>query len=121
MGLLAGAAYVGAGLGMWRRRPRLMLLGIVPALLVLLAVLAALVGLLVNLGDLVAWATPFADGWAEVLRGLLRLGLALLVLHRVEGVALRLTQQTVEDSRHAARPDSDSTARHACCCCCRLY
>ena len=80
MGLLAGAAYVGAGLGMWRRRPRLMLLGIVPALLVLLAVLAALVGLLVNLGDLVAWATPFADGWAEVLRGLLRLGLALLVV-----------------------------------------
>ena len=80
MGLLAGAAYVGAGLGMWRRRPGLMILGMVPALLVLLVVLGALVALLLNLGDLVAWATPFADGWAETARGLLRLGLALLVL-----------------------------------------
>lgn len=77
---VAGAAYVGRGLATWRRRPGLMLLGAVPALLVLLVVLAALVALSVNLGDLVAWATPFADGWAEALRGLLRLGLALLVL-----------------------------------------
>ena len=61
---VAGASYVGRGLGTWRRRPGLMLLGAVPALLVALVVLGALVALLVNLGDLVAWATPFADAWA---------------------------------------------------------
>jgi CysZ protein len=57
-----------------------MLLGMVPALLVLLAVLAALVALLLHVGDLVAWATPFADGWSGGLRDLLRLGLAVLVV-----------------------------------------
>ena len=77
---VAGAAYVGRGLGTWRRRPGLMLLGAVPALLVALVVLGALVALLVNLGDLVAWATPFADAWAEAVRGLLRVGLAVLVV-----------------------------------------
>ncbi|MDO3395557.1 EI24 domain-containing protein [Nocardioides sp. SOB44] len=77
---VAGAAYVGRGLGTWRRRPGLMLLGAVPALLVALVVLGALVALLANLGDLVAWATPFADAWAEAVRGLLRVGLAVLVV-----------------------------------------
>ena len=68
----------------------------------LLAVLAALVGLLVNLGDLVAWATPFADGWAEVLRGLLRLGLARV--YRVEGE--RFSRQfSYEEAEAAARQE----------------
>lgn len=77
---MRGPAYLVRGLGMWRRRPGLMLLGMLPALLVLAAVLAALVGLLLHVGDLVAWATPFADDWAETLRGLLRVGLAVLVV-----------------------------------------
>ncbi len=77
---MRGPSYLLRGLGMWRRRPGLMLLGMLPALLVLAAVLAALVGLLLHVGDLVAWATPFADDWAETLRGLLRVGLAVLVV-----------------------------------------
>lgn len=77
---MRGPAYLVRGLGMWRRRPGLMLLGMLPALLVLAAVLAALVGLLLHVGDLLAWATPFADDWAETLRGLLRVGLAVLVV-----------------------------------------
>lgn len=77
---MRGPSYLLRGLGMWRRRPGLMLLGMLPALLVLGAVLAALVALLLHVGDLVAWATPFADDWAETLRGLLRVGLAVLVV-----------------------------------------
>ena len=77
---MRGPSYLLRGLGMWRRRPGLMLLGMLPALLVLAVVLAALVGLLLHVGDLVAWATPFADDWAEALRGLLRVGLAVLVV-----------------------------------------
>lgn len=77
---MRGPSYLLRGLGMWRRRPGLMLLGMLPALLVLAAVLVALVALLLHVGDLVAWATPFADDWAETLRGLLRVGLAVLVV-----------------------------------------
>lgn len=77
---MRGPSYLLRGLGTWRRRPGLMLLGMVPALLVLVAVVAALVALLLHVGDLVAWATPFADDWTGGLRDLLRLGLAVLVV-----------------------------------------
>ena len=80
MGMVGGAGFLLRGAAQWRVRPRLMLLGVLPALLVAAVVLAALVGLLLTVGDLVTWATPFADDWAEALRGLLRLGLALLVV-----------------------------------------
>lgn len=77
---MRGPGYLLRGLALWRQRPALMLLGMVPALLVLLVVLAALVGLLLNVADLVAWATPFAEDWASALRTLLRAGLALLLV-----------------------------------------
>lgn len=77
---MRGPSYLLRGLALWRERPRLMLLGMLPALLVLVAVLAALVALLVNVSELVAWATPFADDWASALRTVLRVGLALLVV-----------------------------------------
>jgi len=78
-GVGRGASYVWQGFAMWRRRPGLMLLGMVPALIVLVVVLAALVALVANVGDLVAWLTPFADGWGGF-RTLLRVGLALLLV-----------------------------------------
>lgn len=77
---MRGPGYLLRGLGMWRRRPGLMLLGMVPALLVLVVVLAALVGLVLNATDLVGWATPFADDWSAGLRDLLRVGLSVLLV-----------------------------------------
>ncbi|NPC98415.1 EI24 domain-containing protein [Nocardioides sp. zg-DK7169] len=68
------------GFGMWRRRPGLMLLGLVPALLVLLALLAAFVGLLVVVGDVVGWATPFVDDASATVRRLVRVTLALALV-----------------------------------------
>lgn len=56
-----------------------MLLGMVPALIVLVLVVSALVALILNVDDLVAWLTPFADDWGGF-RTLLRVGLALLVV-----------------------------------------
>ncbi|WP_090852024.1 EI24 domain-containing protein [Nocardioides lianchengensis] len=79
VGVAHGASYVLQGFSMWRRRPGLMLLGMVPALIVLVLVTAALVALLLTVGDLVAWLTPFADDWGGV-RTLLRVGLALLLV-----------------------------------------
>ncbi len=80
MSIGAGVGFLLRGAAQWRVRPRLMLLGVLPALLVAAVVLAALVGLLLTVGDLVTWVTPFADDWAEALRGLLRLGLAVVVV-----------------------------------------
>lgn len=62
------------------RKPRLFLLGALPALLTSLLFLAAFITLAVNVLDLVAWATPFTEGWEEVWRELLRGALAVALL-----------------------------------------
>lgn len=92
-----GAGYLRRGWQLVRAQPRLLVLGMVPALLVFLVLAAGFVALLLNVGDLVSWATPFADDWAELLRDLLRLLLAVaavvgaLLLSSVLFVGLTLT------------------------------
>ncbi|MGA8847471.1 MAG: EI24 domain-containing protein [Nocardioides sp.] len=75
-----GAGYLRKGLGFLRSRPRLFLLGMLPALVVFLMLAAAFVALLLHVGDLVAWATPFADDWASSVRSVVRFLLALAVV-----------------------------------------
>jgi CysZ protein len=75
-----GAAHLARGFGMWRRRPGLMLLGMVPALIVFLLLATALIVLLWNVDSLVDWTTPFADDWGTTARTVLRIGLMLAVL-----------------------------------------
>ncbi len=77
---VSGARHLFRGFGMWRRRPGLMLLGMVPALIVFLLLLAAFIVLLWKVDSLVDWATPFADDWGTTARTVLRLGLMLAVL-----------------------------------------
>ena len=67
-----GVGHLARGFGMWRRRPGLMLLGMVPALIVFLLLLAAFLVLLWKVDDLVDWATTP--------RTVLRIGLMLAVL-----------------------------------------
>lgn len=80
MGFRRGAGFLLQGLRLWRSRPGLMLLGLVPAVLVAILVGAALVGLLLTADDLIGWATPFADGWNDTVRDLFRLVLHVLVV-----------------------------------------
>ncbi len=80
MGFGRGAGFLLRGLRLWRERPGLMLLGIIPAVIVALLVGALLVTLLFVADDLIAWATPFADGWDDGVRGLFRGALFLLVI-----------------------------------------
>lgn len=80
MGFAHGAGFLFRGLGMWRRRPGLMLLGIVPALVVLVLLTALFVALVLLADDLIAWATPFADDWSDLWRGILRVGLYVAVV-----------------------------------------
>lgn len=80
MGFGRGAGYLLRGLRLWRERPSLMLLGIVPALIVAAFVFALLVVLVLYADDVVAWATPFADDWDDAVRGVFRGALYLVVL-----------------------------------------
>jgi CysZ protein len=78
--VLAGGSYLLRGFGLWRRRPGLMALGMLPALIVFVVLATGLVLLALNLGDLASWLTPFADDWADTARTWLRLGVAVVVL-----------------------------------------
>lgn len=60
---LAGARLLGHGWGWWRRSPGTMALGLLPAAVVGLLVVVALGTLVLNLGPISEWLTPFADGW----------------------------------------------------------
>ncbi len=80
MGFARGAGHLLRGVKLWRERPRLMLLGMIPAAIVAVLVAAMLVVLVLYVDDLIDWATPFADGWDSALRGIFRGALYLLVL-----------------------------------------
>ncbi|QUH00721.1 EI24 domain-containing protein [Saccharopolyspora erythraea] len=77
---VAGVRTLGAGFGMILRSPKLLLLGAIPALISALLLLGSLGALVYFSGDLATAMTPFADGWAESLRGALRLLLALAMI-----------------------------------------
>lgn len=68
----SGAGYLVRGIGWVARRPAQWLFGLIPALIVLVAYVAALGALALNLGDLAAFVTPFADGWSEGMRSSVR-------------------------------------------------
>ncbi|WP_152363182.1 EI24 domain-containing protein [Microlunatus speluncae] len=60
----AGVGLLGRGARVILRRPRLFLLGALPAVLTTILFLALLITLLVRIDEIVGWLTPFADGWA---------------------------------------------------------
>jgi CysZ protein len=77
---LAGAGLLGRGLGLCLRNPRMLGLGILPALIAGLLYAAALVTLILFADDLARSVTWFADDWSAGWRTALRLfaGLALV-------------------------------------------
>jgi CysZ protein len=62
------------------KRPRLLLLGALPAVVTTVLLLAVLIAELVWVDEFVAWATPFADDWAEGWRSLLRVALGVALV-----------------------------------------
>lgn len=68
----SGAGLLGRGLGLVLSRPRLLLIGLIPALISGILYTFALVMLIRFLPDLAALVTRFADDWAEWLRGTMR-------------------------------------------------
>src|SRR5690606_25331323 len=75
-----GARYLGRGLGIVTRSPKLFMLGAIPAVITTALLISALIALGVYATDIAAWATPFADGWTEWSRQGVRILGAVLVL-----------------------------------------
>jgi CysZ protein len=77
-----GVGLLGQGLRVWLTAPRLMLLGVVPALIVGALFLVGIIALGLNLDGIATAVTPFADAWGEPLRTGIRViaGLAFLAV-----------------------------------------
>ncbi|MEO3785434.1 EI24 domain-containing protein [Actinocorallia sp. B10E7] len=71
--MIDGVRYLGRGIGWVAKRPVQWMFGLIPALLALLLFAGLLTWLGFQIGDLVRWMTPFADGWAPGARDTLRL------------------------------------------------
>jgi CysZ protein len=77
---LSGVGLLVRGLGLYARNPRLVLLGIVPALITGTLFVAGFVALIYVVPDLAGWLTPFADDWSTGLRDLFRLVASFAIL-----------------------------------------
>lgn len=91
-----GARMLGGGFAYGRRRPGLMLLGLVPALIVALALLGGMITLANLLPSITEALTPFADGWPSLWATTIRITVgtamvgAALVLIAISFTALTL-------------------------------
>jgi CysZ protein len=85
---LSGAALLGRGLGLCLRSPRLLGLGMIPALIAGVLYVAGLIALVAYVDDLAASVTWFADDWSTGLRDTVRLvaGAGVLGLAGLLGV-----------------------------------
>lgn len=88
--MVVGIRFLVRGVGFVARRPRLWLLGLLPALVTFAALVAVLTVLGVFVADIAAWATPFADGWSVLARDLTRVVLSVAVMIGAAFVALLL-------------------------------
>lgn len=75
----AGVGTLLRGFGLWRTRPGLMALGLVPAAIAFALLAGALIPLALSLGGLTEWITPFADGWNPGWRSALRAAVGVVV------------------------------------------
>jgi CysZ protein len=77
---LTGVRYFGQGFGMLARRPKLLLIGMLPAVLTTAILVGGMIALVANVGHLAALVTPFANDWSGGERLVTRLaaGLALV-------------------------------------------
>jgi CysZ protein len=77
---ITGVRYFGQGFGLLVRRPKLLVIGMLPAILTTVVLLGGMIALITNIGHLAALVTPFADGWSDGGRLVTRLaaGLALV-------------------------------------------
>lgn len=82
-----GVGFLLRGLGMYARSPRLMFLGLLPALISGVILIGGFIALTFFVTDIAEWITPFADGWSTGLRETIRILATIALL----GVGLLIT------------------------------
>ncbi|MGH3730450.1 MAG: EI24 domain-containing protein, partial [Micromonosporaceae bacterium] len=85
---VAGLKIFAQGFSIMARNKRLWLLGTVPAMIAMVLVILAIVAVGMWVGDLVAWATPFADGWSPDGREALRVSATVVLMVALLAVAV---------------------------------
>jgi CysZ protein len=77
----SGFATLFRGFAWWKRRPGLMLLGLLPALIVAVGIIALILVIATNAEAIVAFVTPFANawdpGWARLFRVIVAISLLI--------------------------------------------
>lgn len=68
----AGVRTLIRGFALWRTRPGLMNLGLIPAVISLVILAAVLLPLVFGMNSISSWLTPFAEEWPAPWKGLLR-------------------------------------------------
>jgi CysZ protein len=87
---LDGAMFLLRGLGMFARSPRLMLLGLIPALISAVVIISAVVLVIYVAGDLAGFMTPFAQTWSTGVRDTLRVLIVIALIVVVVALAVLL-------------------------------
>jgi CysZ protein len=75
-----GVRMFGQAVAILLRRPRLLLLGALPAIVTALLLLGGIVALVMFSGDLAGWVTPFADDWSDGVRTAVRVAAAVALV-----------------------------------------
>lgn len=86
--LLSGFSLLGQGFAMWRRQPRAMALGLVPAAITFAILAIALTSWGFSLPGLVSWSTHFADTWPGWVQGLLRVTVGVVLFGAAAALAV---------------------------------
>lgn len=74
---VSGVGLLARGLSMMARRPKLFILGAIPPLITSILFVVGLIALISNAEALMAWATPFADRWADGVANVMRIVIGL--------------------------------------------
>ena len=76
----AGIRTLLRGFGLWRTRPGLMNLGLIPAIITIVVLGAVLLPVALNMTSISAWITPFAEEWPAPWKGLVRGAVGFVVV-----------------------------------------
>jgi CysZ protein len=75
-----GVSFLMRGVGMYARSPRLMLLGLIPAVISGVALVGALIAMVYFVDDVAAFITPYADEWSSGLRDTARVIVSVVIV-----------------------------------------
>jgi CysZ protein len=83
-----GVGLLAKGFGLVFRSPRLLLIGAIPAVLTSALLIGSFVLLAFNIDNLAAWVTPFADGWSESIRTVMRFAAGISMIGAYIAISL---------------------------------